>query len=165
MTKLYIANCSKQVHHLVYRAPGQDRLASQDIAPGTQQVVWKETSREDLDFIIEQHLPYGLRPASEVMNSHQFIGLCFQFDKPIDVDKIVSAYETNDSHLKKRGEEIRKETASAMSHDLADKYEGNLKSIEVIEEDKGGDSVTSVNETIQLETVRETRGRGRPRKG
>jgi hypothetical protein len=168
MTTLYIANCSKQINQFNFRAPGQDRIVYQNIKPGEQQFIWKENaSLEDLQFIISQHEMYGLVPASDVMNNHQFVGLCYQFDKPIDVDKIMYTFETNDDKLKERNETIRKESASALAQQMAESGEGRLAEVQVIEEDKGdGNSTTTVNETIQVTgDAAPKRGRGRPRQG
>jgi hypothetical protein len=164
MTKLYIANCTKQRHEFIYRAPEQKNPVTQVIEIGSQIMVWKDDPRDVLLNIVEQHEHYGLIAVSEIDRTKHFVGMCYQFDKPIDVNKIMYTVENNDTVLEQRALEARKEAAQVISHSLsqvaADSGNG-LNSVDVeIKELPPPGKDSNFAETITVES----RGRGRPRR-
>lgn len=118
MTKLFVANCSKQRHEFIYRAPEQKNYITQVIDIGQQIMVWKDAPRDDLALIVEQHEHYGLISVADIDRSKFFVGMCYQFDKPIDVNKIMYTVENNDAVIAERALEGRKEVATVISHSL-----------------------------------------------
>jgi hypothetical protein len=121
MARLYIANCTKQRHEFLYRAPEQKNHIKQPIEIGSQIAVWKSdgtASRDDLQIIVEQHTAYGLVDVSEIDRTKHFVGMCYSFDKPVDIQKIMYTIESNDAVLEQRSLDLRKEGASVISHTL-----------------------------------------------
>jgi len=164
MTKLYLANCTKQRHEFLYHAPEQRQLTKQDIEIGSQILVWRDAPRDHLIAILTQHEPYGLVDVADIDRSKHFVGMCYSFDKPIDVNKIMYTVENNDKILEERGLEARKEAAQVISHSLsqvaADSGNGlNAVDVEIKELPPPGKD-SNFSETITVET----RGRGRPRR-
>jgi len=164
MAKLYIANCTKQRHEFMYRAPEQKNPVTQVIEIGSQIMVWKDEPRDVLLNIVEQHEHYGLISVADIDRTKHFVGMCYQFDKPIDVNKIMYTVENNDTVLEQRALDARKEAAQVISHSLsqvaADTGNG-LNSVDVeIKELPPPGKDSNFAETITVET----RGRGRPRR-
>jgi hypothetical protein len=126
MARLYIANCTKQVHEFCYRVPADDGAAysrtvrTQRIDPGTQQLIHTETALQILEAIVDQHVIYGLLPAAEVVRTKNFVGLCFSFDKPVTMEAIAYALDRNEGVNFDRAEERREINAIG----VADALEG-----------------------------------------
>lgn len=157
MTKLFIANTTKQHHEFTYRIPedGRNVPIMQKIPVGECVQIYKDDTTAVLDAIIAQHARYGLIAVSEIDRTKDFIGLAYQFDKPIDVDKIIRALSHNDLVLQKLGEEQRKQAAVAISQtiDAATQDAGaKLASLDVtIEEvDRRDSTDTAINETVSV---------------
>lgn len=158
--KLYIANCSKQVLDFTYRAPEQERLMSQLIPSGQQIQIYKDATKQELEYIILQHERYGLVPASEIDREVAFIGACYSFDKHINIDQVMSAAEHNDEALRRQGLEIRKQSAASLNDVLNRETQGGVASfeMEVRQELRPGDNAENpMAETIEV--VSETSGR------
>jgi len=158
MAKLYIANCTKQVQDFLFKIPEQTVINPYKVSIpiGGQALIYKDTTHDILDFIVEQHLKYGLLPVSEIDRSKDFIGMCFQFDKPIDVDKIKIAMSHNDNQAELRSYEQRKIAAMALSNRIDETLVGSedkLNSIEmeITEQRKGpADNEPKMVEAIQV---------------
>ncbi|TKI02735.1 hypothetical protein [Martelella alba] len=167
MTKLFIANCSKKNVDFTYRSPDSDKIVYQRIPVGGQIQVYKEATAEALNRIISQHVRYGLIPVGDIPRSRAFVGLCYQFDKPINIDSIINAAHNNDQVLIARGAESRKAAAIAMDRTLAETvpgYAGGAE-LEVVEEARKNDDAPLMAELISLdEQASVARGRGRSRK-
>jgi len=164
MAKLYLANCTKQRHEFLYHAPEQKQLTKQDIEIGSQIMVWRDAPLDQLSAIILQHEPYGLINVNEIDRTKHFVGICYSFDKPIDVHKIMYTVENNDKVLEERGLETRKEVAQVITHSLSQVAQdaGNgLNTLDVeVKELASPGKEPGFSETITVET----RGRGRPRR-
>jgi len=167
--KLYIANCTKQIMSFAYRTADADKMMQQTIQIGGQIQVYKDTDHASLDYIIQQHAPYGLIDVAEIDRSKGFIGACYQFDHQIDVSKVIHASEHNDDFLAQMGLEYRKQAAVSLNDQLQKDSEGAVSSlsVEVHEEAKpGSDKDSLMTEQIDVgDEQRAHRGRGRPRKG
>lgn len=157
MTKLFIANTTKQHHEFVYRVPedGRNVPIMQKIPVGECVMIYKDDSTAVLDAIIDQHARYGLVAVSEIDRTKDFIGLAYQFDQPIDVDKIIRALSHNDMVLKAMGEEQRKQAAVAIASTIDAKTEDagvKLAGLDVtIEEvDRRDGTDTALNETVSV---------------
>ena len=118
--KLYIANCTQQVHDFVYRMLESGALRQQKIEAGGQIAIAGDLTSPEVDYIIEQHRRYGLVRVDEIDQTKPFIGLCFQTDRPIAVDKIRRALIHNREVLEDRGRQLRKEAAIAQHNRLQD---------------------------------------------
>lgn len=126
MAKLYIANCTKQAHEFAFRVPAEDnfgrqpRLATIRIDPGTQQQIMGDEPMVVLQAIVNQHRQYGLVSADEVVRTKEFVGRCYSFDKPVDLDKLNYAFDHNQGVLFERGQQQRSEMAVAVDQMLRD---------------------------------------------
>ena len=124
MSTLYIANLTNQPHEFHYRVPADDggsltrRIQVQRIAPGNQQQIHMEAPLAVLEAIVDQHRKYGLKPIDEVARIKDYIGLAFQFDKPIKFDPMNYAVDHNRTVLEEMGNERREETALAVAEAL-----------------------------------------------
>lgn len=140
MTTLFVANTTQQDHLFVYRVPEESGTRTQRIVAGTQARIYNDTDMRILAHIAQQHAQYGLIPVEEVPRHRKFIGMCFSFDKPIDLERLQLAYEHNEGVLEKMGEENRAEVAAAVANDLttvAGQEVGHIE-VEIVEETKPG---------------------------
>lgn len=164
--KLFIANCTLQRHEFLYRQPEQKRMefVTQVIDIGSQVQIWKDAPSNELKAIIAQHESYGLVPVNEIDRTKTFVGLCYSFDKPIDVEKIMYTVEANSGVLEAGALEMRKEAAQVISHSLsavAQEAGNSLNSLEVeVKELPRPGHDAKVHETI---TVERAGGRRRSR--
>jgi len=111
--KLYIANCSKQVHNFMYRVPESNGIRAQPILEGGQIQISGELQPETVDYIVSQHAAYGLIPLGEIDRAKPFVGLCYSVDKPIAAAAIQRLMIHNQGVLEERAEETLKATALA----------------------------------------------------
>jgi len=61
----------------------------------------------------------GTNPVSPYSDGTIADGMCYQYDKPIDVSKIMYTVENNDTVLEERALEARKQAAAVISHSLS----------------------------------------------
>jgi hypothetical protein len=107
MVKLYIANCSKFVQDFLFKLPEQTRANNYRAQIGLGQqslILGKDIDLETAKFIIAQHVKYGLIAVSEIDRTKAYFGLCYQFDKPIDVERIMQGVAHNTEQLTLRGQ-------------------------------------------------------------
>ena len=162
--KLYVANCTKQIHDFGYRVPGDGRLRIQSIPMGGQIVVLRpDASPEDLKGIVDQHLQYGIVAATDIDRTRDFIGICYSYDKPISVEKIMNAHAHNEDILIERGVEYRRNNAAAIGNNINNAGEGQserVQSLEVGIVELGRDA--KFNETIEVVRPGQEPRNGRP---
>ena len=109
MATLYVANASKQKHDFIYRVAEETSVRRQQIPPGGQITVYQSGAAQHvLAAIVEQHARYGLVDVADIDRRKPFVGLCYSFDKPIKVDKIMQADEHNSYVLQEQSQEARK---------------------------------------------------------
>lgn len=143
MSKLYIANATRQIHAFMYRAPDDDggdpRRASaprtQYIHPGQQIQISGEFSRAQIDNITDQHRQYGLIAVDDIDRHKPFAGICFSVDKPISAGRIHQLMGHNVEVLQERGREMRKLAAISINNSLEtdmleSRMPGELKKVE-----------------------------------
>lgn len=149
-----MANCTKQVQDFVYRIPeDKNRCRLQTIPVGAQIIVHtKDASLDVLMGIVAQHEPYGLVDVKDIPKTVKYIGLCYSFDKPIDMDKIMHALHHNDDVLTDLGLQIRKDNAVSLNHSITTNEDApgliHLE-VETIEDTKRGE-VGGLNERIEV---------------
>jgi uncharacterized protein YtpQ (UPF0354 family) len=164
---LYIGNCSKQTFEFNYWVGENKKYFTTVIRHGGQESVFEKGTRQDHEYIVDQHKIYGLIPVSEIDRSKEFVGLCYQYDKPITLDRLQTTFDHNDEVMAHASQEHRKIATLAMDDILnrsAQNSDATLQNFEVgiVEQaQKGVD--TQVNETITVENPA-SRSRGRPRK-
>lgn len=142
---LFIANPTKQNNHLYYRVPEIQRVLEEIIPAGGQIQIAKHLNptKVQLDEILRQLEAAGAVPANAINRAKdkRFI-LVYQWDKPIDVDKIATALEKNDHLLQNISDEQFKETAEGTIHAIStltqtEPTQAELKVIENVQT-KGG---------------------------
>lgn len=155
MAKLYIANCTKYVQDFLFRIPENPQLYQKVIPIGSQALIYKDAPLDVLEHIVDQHMQYGIVPLNEIDRTKGFFGLCYSFDKPIDVERIMSAVAHNEEELVKKGYEQRKQAAAALSNVIDNNMDGSKSKLqgmemEVVEQPKIGDNGPKMSETIQV---------------
>lgn len=170
MTTLYVANASKQKHDFIYRIPEETSVRRQQIPAGGQITVYQpNTSLDILRAIVDQHLKYGLVDVADIDRRKPFVGVCYSFDKPIKVDKIMQADEHNAGVLQEASLEARKLSAAAL-HNAINQATGGAAQIESLElevVEQNGPTEPGLNERVMVTRDGDEAPpprRGRPRK-
>ena len=89
MSRLFIANPTKQNNHFFYQIPEINRLSDIVIPAGGQIELGKNLTKAQLDGIVDQHKDHGMIKVSEVQRyESQKVLLIYNFDKPIDLEMI-----------------------------------------------------------------------------
>lgn len=171
MSKLFIANCSKQtfeIHYWVEGSPNKPVVTK--IRPGAQENIYPQGNRVDHQRIVDQHKPYGMIPVSEVDRHDGFVGQCYQFDTPIPLDRLQTTMKRNEEDLYAEAQQRRKEAAAATDDTVrraaqeSEMKVGNFE-VEITEvEQKGVDQKVHEVITVSPDAPQETRRRGRPRR-
>jgi hypothetical protein len=158
--KMYIGNCTRQPNDFQYRMPGEanssrnqgGNLRVQRVEALSCLQMSGELTSDEVDYIVQQHAPYGLVHVTEVDRTKSYLGLCWD-TKPINVHVLREAISHNQEVLEQRGRDIRKEAAVALNTSLEDAQEmGELKklTIEVKEDKSGSMEHDQFAETIQV---------------
>lgn len=131
MAKLYLANCTRQRLDFLYRVPDENgamlrRVHTQTIEPGTQQLIFAEAPQHVLEAIVAQHRKYGLIAVEDVPNTDktEFIGMCFQFNRPVDLDRLNHAFDHNQGVLHQEGMDRRAEAAIVIDSAINQQLDG-----------------------------------------
>lgn len=160
MTKLYVANTTKQVQQFHYWVGETQRPLVQEIPVGGQILVYKaDAQRHELEKIIEQHERYGLVNVNEIDRTKAFIGCCYRYDEPVDIEKIMRAITHNDEVLQERGVESRKNSVAALDGTLRGSAGNDLMNLETEVTEiapKGSDNDT-MKENIAIESSKPSR--------
>lgn len=155
MAILYVANTSKQHHHFYYRLPEEPTARYEEIRIGTQaRIGGEDLSLEIINRIIKQHEPYGLKAESDLGRTRGYVGLCYSIDKPVKMDSLLGAFESNDKALNERAEDLREETAVAVANGIQSTLEAsggtmNRAEVETVEDTRGTPSVATGYETTR----------------
>lgn len=150
MTKMYVGNCTQQVQHFMYRLPERPQPYQQIIPIGGQILIPLDLSTPDVTAIIQQHDRYGMVRVDEIDRTKAFMGLCYDLDRKIDVDKVRRAHERNQLVLTERGRQLREE-AAVFVNNTVEQETPDLKAfeMEVQEVSKKGEDI-QVNEKIRV---------------
>ncbi len=163
-SKLYIANTSKHVQEVQYWVAESARPFSQTIGIGQQELIYNtpRASLTDHTHIVEQLERYGLVDVRQIGRNKAYAGLCFQFDKPINIDAIASGMAHNDEAMETVSIEERKKGAAALHRTANEATGGKVAEVEleVIEQVKQGSDANTTSESISVASE----GRA-PRKG
>lgn len=151
--KLFVANCTKQVHDFVYRLP-EKGTRLQRIEIGSQIQVAGDLSQPEIDAIVDHHARYGMRSVADVKKMKtEFVGLCYSVDKPVSRENMEIALQRNDDVLIDRGQQLRKQAAVATSAAIMqDGNQQNLKGFETsITEVRKDGGEPEVQETVRVD--------------
>lgn len=116
--KLYIGNATRQVHAFAYWVIGGKSARTQHVPMGGQVQITGDLSAAEIDFIVKQHVPYGLVEVSEIDRTKVFTGICYSVDKPIPANRLQRLMLHNQTMLIRQGEEIRKAAAIVSTQQL-----------------------------------------------
>jgi hypothetical protein len=168
MAHLYVANMTKQHHQVNYRLPEIQQVRFQDIPIGSQVSLGGDLSADQIELIVKQLQPFGLRSVDEIARQRNFVGLCYSIDKPVKIDAFGSAFEKNDEMLNQRAEERRATVAEAIANAnqrIAQEagIEHQRTEVETIEDTRGTPQVASGIEVTAegVEPRRDGRRKGR----
>jgi hypothetical protein len=130
--KCYIANTSPQVQELYFWMAEVTRPVVQRINMGEQVLLGnKELNAEEVDRILEQLAPYGVADIRHISQEIKFSGVCYQFNKPIDIDALRSGVARSQEVAEERSLEARKTATAAINEDLQKQTKGSVKALEV----------------------------------
>ena len=111
--RLCIANASHHSWVINYRLPESSGVMMQQIEMASQVLVGHENlSSPQIDSVIKQLRPYGLRAADEI-KGEGLIPLVFSRDKPVQLGIITDCIARNRGVLRHKGEETRAKAAIA----------------------------------------------------
>ena len=151
--RLYVANTTAQNHEFLYRVLEVPNLRRMPIPAGSQSQVPGDFNLEEIEFIVQQHTPYGLVAADKVQQLRTYIGLCFSIDKPVQLGSLRYVFQQNQDVLIARGKEIQAAAAVAVSQQLNQAAAGlaTVRDISVqLEEHKTDGSVRDVNTVYKV---------------
>lgn len=161
LQKLFVANTTDQHHRFMFPIPASRDFATIRIAAGKQVLVGEfddagmlypdGRTRKPLEEIINHHVRYGMRKASDVYDGVKFVGLCYEIGAPVTFERLRGTLETNSEARFRQARARRLDTAAAISSMLADTLHqatGKPKEqmrpahvdIELVEHDEGGDA-------------------------
>ena len=115
MPALYVANLSKQHHQFLFHRRENPQVIPEHIPVGSQIRIGGNLTMDDIEDIIKQHLPYGLKSVKELKRTQSFSGLCYSIDEPVQMDSFDVALEKNDDVLNANAEERRQTAAEAIA--------------------------------------------------
>lgn len=138
MSKLYIANVTKQHHDFAYRLPGEDmatygRMSYMRIQAGQQEQIppGQDLPLPVLEAIVEQYRVYGIMSADDAVRTRGYVWLVFSFDKPVDMDRMHYAFDHNKGVLFDQGERQRRELAVAVGDGISRELNQPLREVEL----------------------------------
>jgi hypothetical protein len=110
--KLFIANCSRQAHVFNYKIPEKKQSFGVTIRAGKQHVI--DYPPEVIQYIIEQHEPYGFQPRDGV--DEHFSGICYSIEKTVSTNEIIENAEQKVENLDNLSQSILEANAVSMSN-------------------------------------------------
>jgi hypothetical protein len=164
MAQLFLANCTKQHLDFWYRVPAEGMGAwSQPrmlrIEAGTQMRVYQEAPLAVLEAIVDQHRHFGLVRDTEITNTKDYVGLCYAFDRPVQLSLIEYAFDHNNGVLFDRGERQREAAALQLSTEM-ETIRGRPTEVEVeVSEDGENPKFARAVRITRDEHVRDAGGR------
>jgi hypothetical protein len=164
MPRLYLVNVTRQHFQFAYKALERSGVVTQPVPSGEQVKIAPLGSNDDLsaqeiDYIIGQHVKYGLVSIDEI--GPRFDGICYSIGKPASADKMTRAAIKYDKLLDERGKKIRVEAAIAETNRLEQQMGVATKSFTLTveeEEPKTGydDKITHVSEGVRVSRSNES---------
>jgi hypothetical protein len=164
MPELYIGNVSKQVHQFAYRMSERPGVITQVVPIGGQIRVSPNGQRTDLsmqeiDYILSQHLQYGLTSVDNLESIGPHDGLCYSIGRSFTADKLHEGMLYKEQALGKFGKQIRTEAALAVNQQIEQTTGSPLRELEMsfAEQEPRGGYQHNDNSDHLAEGVRVTR--------
>ncbi|MGL5386640.1 MAG: hypothetical protein ACRDCA_12430 [Serratia sp. (in: enterobacteria)] len=145
--KLFIGNCTAQLHAFNYKLPERTQNFVREIKSGEQIMI--EGNSDEIAAIIHQHKPYGFVDVKKIPSD--FSGLCYSQDKQIELPKIRQAYEARVEFLDQRAQEIRDNSVLSMNNELTQVARNHGK------EEKSGFEMTIEGQPLEPSQTEETK--------
>lgn len=172
MSKLFIANLTKQNQTFMYRVPEKDGgggTRHQDIQIGSQVQIPGDLSDAQIDVIIEHHGVYGIKSVQEARDIKGFTGLVYSIGKPVELNEkglVEEILESNDASLTERTGARREQTAAAIADRLGHIGAGSgaplqRTEVEQVEETKGTPRVAAGVEAVAENVTPRNKGEQR----
>jgi hypothetical protein len=152
--KLYIANATKQNFDFIFWVSEVPQPRRQKIPAGGQIMVYQDNmTLEQINSIVKQHERYGLTRVSEIDRRKPFVGLCYDIDRPVKIEKILYADEHNAGVLQDVSMEARKLSAGAL-HDAilraTDRSPLTLQGLDMEVIEQNGPTESGLNEVVSV---------------
>ncbi len=153
MSKLYIANATKQYIDFHFRLPERSDYLKQRIAPLGQIAISGDLSSRDVDAVINQHARYGMIGAHEVNGRMGRHPLIYSENKPVERSTIEAVHKNNTETMVIEGKEIRRIAAVAANNLFEQRLSetgvsANIEEIEIVAQQMSRDPET--NDAPQL---------------
>jgi uncharacterized protein YdcH (DUF465 family) len=154
MTKLWVANTTRQVYRFTYRV--SDKQHQMHEIPAGRQICLDHLQQAEIDSVIKQNTIYGMREANETPRRKGFSGLVYRIgDDPINLDRLLETYEANDEVRDAEATERMKKSAAALSDNIANTVHKNT----------GVDRERMRPARVEVETIESTDGKPTISKG
>jgi hypothetical protein len=139
MAKMFVANCTQQAHLFLYRLPESSGIRSQHILPGAQIQISGDLTTPQIESIVRQHAKYGMVHVGDIERTRPFTSLCWQLDKPVNVNAIMKGLDHNHRILDARGQQFRKVAAVVAASKAAELAPAPVPTydVSVVEETEG----------------------------
>lgn len=163
--KTYIANCTQQIQEINYRLPESTKPMRYKIPMG-KQILLGDLGTLEIDAIVAQLGPYGLRNVDEIKNSRKKITYLLSVGKPVSGNNIKAAWDNNRGILAKEGKERRQEAAIAANAQM-NTEETPLNRMEMSVEEVSAGSEPSedpISEGYKVDNTMSTSENKRPRR-
>lgn len=149
MSRLYIANTTKQHYRLYYTLPAHRKNYILEIPSGSQKEIPHDLVGVELDHVVDQIERLGGRSIREVTeHTPDYFGLAYFIDKPVPEEKILAGHEAVVENAEVRSiEEVSKaakgfDIINRDGDDVKEKLQGRRKgkTVEVlIKQETSGD--------------------------
>lgn len=157
MAKLFVTNCTKKIKEFHFWVPEVGRPIHQKVAPGQQVQLYKDAPLDDLKKIVEQHIKYGWVEASQAHKAKGFVGVCYSYNEPTNLDELGGVLEKNDEALDQLSQDTRKESLAALNDSIERSLEEagipqelNRLETSIQEESKPGESGEKMKENMKI---------------
>ena len=172
MPELYIGNVSKQIHQFGYRVQERPGVITQVVPIGGQIRISPNGQRSDLsqmeiDYILSQHLIYGLVSVDNLDTIGPHDGLCYSIGKPFTADKLHEGMLYKERALGAIGRQLRTEAALAVNQQIEQTTGAPVRELEMsfAEQEPRGGYQHNDNSDHLAEGVRVTRNGTDPGSG
>lgn len=157
MALLYVANTTKQHHEFLYRIPGEVSVRKQKIVSGGQERIYNDVGIDILMAIVAQHVPYGMKDELDAKNTRDIAPLVFSIGKPVNLDRLLQAFDQNDTVMDEVAGDRREEVAAAIASDLEAQIGVEMTNVTVeIKEDTKPGETARVNSGVEVTRNPET---------
>jgi hypothetical protein len=125
--KMYVANCSNQIHEFAYRLPSVDQLRRVNIQKMSQaELPDNDLTQQDIDYIVKKAQRYGFVNVVDLRSGktkRPNTRLCYSVDSPVSSFMIEALAMNNRGAMMELGERIQQEAAIVSSKKITEDIE------------------------------------------